>query len=564
MDAHTARWYEAPTPTQSHVRSNVSVCRSLQLSTSISRPMNAYGRYRTPEQVQRPRFAMDMQQKRPGAPTRTYSHDAFIPKINPNPVYHSQQIPGTTLQATVTQHNELPAASVGFTPRSMDIEQSYFANCATPESQVPRDGWDHSLEIEPPAKEHQDLIDFGLGLGPLTTDFKSSTINEDATLLMPSELIQPASTLYDTGSPDGQSWSTLSESSGGLMSDFPDMSPDTMNAPGFNADYAAGYEQFLQMNGPTPTAARPVYSRPPSRAFVESSPRHSYRASPYPSQGSRSRSFSAGHVALARSHRGSPVPSMPYHRPFASMHASPLSTSNASIIENADFESSNFNMFAQPTMFDDLHTHQNLQYRLNDGANREGSMAASPSEPASTRLGHHTHSLSHGSSHSVASTKCEHHFAGSSVPPDLFGPLSKEPASPPAEDMVCETEADIPRSQELRFDGDLYTPKYVRGHGNKREGWCGICSRWLVLKNSAFWYDKSFSHGISAATGAAFEAPRETRRMKSNPDVWEGFCGSCGEWVALISSKKKGTTWFRHAYKVGLTAAEPLLTITTD
>lgn len=110
----------------------------------------------------------------------------------------------------------------------------------------------------------------------------------------------------------------------------------------------------------------------------------------------------------------------------------------------------------------------------------------------------------------------------------------------------------VPHEQELRFENDLYTPRWVRGHGNKREGWCGICKpgRWLVLKNSAFWYDKSFTHGISAATGQAFEGPRETRRMEGNPDIWEGLCGSCGEWIALVSSKKKGTTWFRHAYKV--------------
>ncbi len=101
----------------------------------------------------------------------------------------------------------------------------------------------------------------------------------------------------------------------------------------------------------------------------------------------------------------------------------------------------------------------------------------------------------------------------------------------------------VPHEQELRFDGDLYTPKWVRGHGNKREGWCGICKpgRWLVLKNSAFWYDKSFTHGISAATGNPFQEPQETRRMDGNPDVWEGLCGSCNEWIALVSSKKKGT-----------------------
>jgi hypothetical protein len=113
----------------------------------------------------------------------------------------------------------------------------------------------------------------------------------------------------------------------------------------------------------------------------------------------------------------------------------------------------------------------------------------------------------------------------------------------------------IPCEQELRFEGDLYTPRWVRGHGNKREGWCGICKpgRWLVLKNSAFWYDKSFSHGISAATGSSFQEPQQKRRMDGNPNVWEGLCGSCEQWIALVSSKKKGTTWFRHAYKVSLT-----------
>ncbi|KAF4121133.1 hypothetical protein GMORB2_2095 [Geosmithia morbida] len=138
-----------------------------------------------------------------------------------------------------------------------------------------------------------------------------------------------------------------------------------------------------------------------------------------------------------------------------------------------------------------------------------------------------------------------------SDPPDLFGYLSEEPCSPPEEDMNPSDPDMVPREQDLRFDGDLYTPKWVRGHGNKREGWCGICKpgRWLVLKNSAYWYDKSFSHGISAATGSPFQEPLDSRRTDGNPDVWEGLCGGCNDWIALVSSKKKGTTWFRHAYK---------------
>lgn len=158
-------------------------------------------------------------------------------------------------------------------------------------------------------------------------------------------------------------------------------------------------------------------------------------------------------------------------------------------------------------------------------------------------------------------------------PPDLFTPLSNEPELPPAEDMDPTDPELRPREQDIRFVGDLYTPRWIRGHGNKREGWCGICQpgRWLVLKNSAFWYDKSFGHGVSAATGMAFDGPKETRRVVLGSDsieggidggtgaeenqqaeLWEGLCHGCGEWIALRSNKRKGTTWFRHAYKVSV------------
>ncbi|KAL5113633.1 hypothetical protein ACEQ8H_008498 [Pleosporales sp. CAS-2024a] len=146
---------------------------------------------------------------------------------------------------------------------------------------------------------------------------------------------------------------------------------------------------------------------------------------------------------------------------------------------------------------------------------------------------------------------CSSHFADLSDPPDLYSSLHEEPSNPPESDMNPSDPDLVPHEQDLRFTGDLYTPRWVRGHGNKREGWCGLCKpgRWLVLKNSAFWYDKSFTHGVSAATGAAFQGPQDTRRTEGNLDVWEGLCGSCGDWIALVSSKKKGTTWFRHAYK---------------
>lgn len=157
----------------------------------------------------------------------------------------------------------------------------------------------------------------------------------------------------------------------------------------------------------------------------------------------------------------------------------------------------------------------------------------------------------------VTSTSDRHgtsatHFADLSDPPDLYSTLREIPDDPPESDMHPDDPELTPHEQDLRFEGDMYTPKWVRGHGNKREGWCGLCKpgRWLVLKNSAYWYDKSFTHGVSAATGAAFQGPTDSRRTEGNPDVWEGLCSSCADWVPLVSSKKKGTTWFRHAYRV--------------
>ena len=102
-----------------------------------------------------------------------------------------------------------------------------------------------------------------------------------------------------------------------------------------------------------------------------------------------------------------------------------------------------------------------------------------------------------------------------------------------------------------RFSGDLYTPTFVRKEGKAREGWCGLCrpGRWLVLKNSAFWYDKSFIHGISAASGQAWDGPSQTQFGRKT-EVWEGLCGTCGQWIILTASKSGGVSWYRHAYKV--------------
>lgn len=49
--------------------------------------------------------------------------------------------------------------------------------------------------------------------------------------------------------------------------------------------------------------------------------------------------------------------------------------------------------------------------------------------------------------------------------------------------------AAMPRRQKLRYEGDHYTPKWVRYTGHLKEGYCDSChpGKWLQLKNSAYW-----------------------------------------------------------------------------
>lgn len=344
---------------------------------------------------------------------------------------------------------------------------------------------------------------------------------------------------FDPGSPDGQSWSSLSEASAGLGSDMTECSPDG-RVTSMDQDFPVDLDAFLRGADSTPSVSHYGFTQTSSHCRAESAPRHCFRTSPYPTNAGRGRSFSTGSVALSRTQRASTyVQTVQQISDLPSHHSSPLTaTQNMDTVEGNDVE---------------LYCHSSQGYTteaqvgppMTDLPSFRASFFGKPAQasPKPITVLHSTGSEKH---------VCEHHFAGATNPPDLFGPLKEEPSSPPAEDFECD-EANMPRAQDLRFEGDMYTPRYVRGHGNKREGWCGTCKpgRWLVLKNSAFWYDKSFSHGISAATGSAFEGPQATRRMKGNPDVWEGLCGSCHDWIALISSKKKGTTWFRHAYKVG-------------
>lgn len=356
---------------------------------------------------------------------------------------------------------------------------------------------------------------------------------------------------------------TLS-TSGGLsdMTSYEDFSTALSDAPSFSSDYPPPSNRNSMMSS---TQLSPVASprmtpqsrselvRTHSRGRASPSPRPGMRSAPYTVESSRSKRWSTGSYGTMQNRRASPF--VYQHTPDAfgahmsSRHSSPT-------VQNGQM----------PLNFGNLQATQQQQFFMghaHPAAFQRNSMLL-PSQLPSQGFHHDPHHhfdnppplLSHGLFRMLQSNGDPHslhgHYTDLSDPPDLYASLHEEQIPPPPEDMNPSDPDLIPHEQELRFDGDLYTPKWVRGHGNKREGWCGICKpgRWLVLKNSAFWYDKSFTHGISAATGQPFQEPQETRRMDGNPDVWEGLCGSCNDWIALVSSKKKGTTWFRHAYKV--------------
>lgn len=314
--------------------------------------------------------------------------------------------------------------------------------------------------------------------------------------------------------------------------------------------YASEYDAWnhsepnTSLLSPLASPRRPQHDgvvRGGSRSRASPAPHTNVRSSPYTLDSSRFKRWSTGHAPTStptssRSLVQVPDRYAPYGprlNPHHSMPAYPpsaynnfgLATQNVLYSQNHSMHASN------PT----LYAPQDPQYHLEVPR-------PLPSQGLFRLL--QSNADRHGG--------CSSHFADLSDPPDLYSSLHEEGSNPPESDMNPSDPDLVPHEQDLRFTGDLYTPRWVRGHGNKREGWCGLCKpgRWLVLKNSAFWYDKSFTHGVSAATGAAFQGPQDTRRTEGNLDVWEGLCGSCGEWIALVSSKKKGTTWFRHAYKV--------------
>ena len=120
--------------------------------------------------------------------------------------------------------------------------------------------------------------------------------------------------------------------------------------------------------------------------------------------------------------------------------------------------------------------------------------------------------------------------------------------------------------QMPRFEGDLYTARWIRGEGADRAGWCGFCRTWLNMKDSTYvsytttslyykltndivqWYHMHNTHGISYSTGRHLAPPVATRSTSSS---WQVLCGGCDQWLCLTNkdAHRARTTYFRHAYK---------------
>ncbi|GAA6033584.1 hypothetical protein JCM8097_001469 [Rhodosporidiobolus ruineniae] len=112
--------------------------------------------------------------------------------------------------------------------------------------------------------------------------------------------------------------------------------------------------------------------------------------------------------------------------------------------------------------------------------------------------------------------------------------------------------APTPYRQKTRFRRDLFTPTWVRGKGEEKEGWCELCavaeeqggardgkSKWYKLRSAAYWFHRSFFHGINSADGRPYPLPLAVRPVPATDGGiggLEGLCGRCHEWTYFESA----------------------------
>ncbi|KAI9810488.1 MAG: hypothetical protein M1827_006264 [Pycnora praestabilis] len=435
-----------------------------------------------------------------------------------------------------------------FTPQSCDSREEYFGTPST--SIYP---WNERHCDEIPSFQHFDAEINYYG-GGFTNDDEFLSLLEYGKPRQPYTLNTDVSRRLSGSSFSLSSTGPACES---LVEESLRSSEESLCSTQYPSATCSNYSANPLSSATSPDRAHGEFKRAGSRSRASPSPRSRRRTAPYSIDNSRNKRWSTGSnlpAPACRSFQFVPqAQEFPHtynagtslHRPSSNFSRTNARSGDSPLLNN--FSSLQSQHVLRPSIF----TQSANLYLGGDSAFLPTSL-----EVSSQQVGDYPQSSSQDSYallHSNANLYACHEVPhiNHTEPPNLYAALHEDQLSPPPEDMNISDPELIPHKQELRFEGDLYTPQWVRGHGNKREGWCGICKpgRWLVLKNSAFWYDKSFSHGVSATTGLGFREPQETRRMDGNPDVWEGLCGSCNEWIALVSSKKKGTTWFRHAYK---------------
>lgn len=126
---------------------------------------------------------------------------------------------------------------------------------------------------------------------------------------------------------------------------------------------------------------------------------------------------------------------------------------------------------------------------------------------------------------------------------------------PPVEEFFHPNIHMRPRLQEerLRYPSDLYTPRWIRDEGAKRNGWCSLCEdgQWLQLKTSQYWYHVKGAHGINYHTGQIYDPPVQLRIYNDTCATTHGLCGQCGDWIKIVTPRRKRNfaSWFRHAQK---------------
>ncbi|XP_014553814.1 hypothetical protein COCVIDRAFT_106733 [Bipolaris victoriae FI3] len=540
MNYHTVQQYR-PSPNRQHTMGHPSPTPGTQM-------MYPYGGLAPQgQQQQHPQNLLQM--SRPSPPQSSWA----IPQ--PHPSYYGA--PRGPVVGRQDSGHSLARTDVNVTQPAATSSDFYSNSMAPPTSLAPTDFFPGVIDTSPWGQKVCEELESFPSLDPDVTDFSNGIMGHDENTPiidlrqyngMPQQEHDSMANLNPNTTRRLSESSFSMSSTGGVLPEpvaYEDLgTSEPVSYPSEYDTWSRPEPSQSHLLSPLASPCRPQYDgvvRSGSRSRASPAPHNNVRSSPYTLDSGRFKRWSTGHAPTSTPANARTVSQVPNHftpygprlNPHHSMPAYPSGAYN------------NYGMAAQNVLYSQTnpqHTNTPPYFAAQDQSPYHLEVPRPlPSQGLFRLL--QSNADRHGG--------CSSHFADLSDPPDLYSSLHEEASNPPESDMNPSDPDLIPHEQDLRFVGDLYTPRWVRGHGNKREGWCGLCKpgRWLVLKNSAFWYDKSFTHGVSAATGAAFQGPQETRRTEGNLDVWEGLCGSCGEWIALVSNKKKGTTWFRHAYK---------------